>query len=202
MHGAMSYTFTSTNPGQIIDPTDTNFSVAEPTAQLGRLYWSRSKQQATGPQIVPDDELRLIRIVKNGTGAAITTLGALLRFGATAGLYPLEIAGVTNADGARAAGGLEENYASIPIAKWFRIVVQARKYYGILANVNDARIALAAGSDVIVPYTNGQFIGQKAFASWDALTVNNVCGVSLDVTTNIAAERGARHYIELDCLRR
>lgn len=201
--GAGPYTFTDSEPGQLINPTDTVRGIARPTVELGRLYWTK------GPGA---DELRLIRIVKNDSGGTLTRR-LLNRFDTGAGDYPANIAGVTNADGGPVAGAVEEAYKSgVPNGYWYRLVVWAHKFQGILGNVNSARIALSPG-DRVQPYTNGELIGlfpaTDTPATADAFrdeyvasllpSILNRCGRSLDVTTNVAGERGAAHYFELDC---
>lgn len=207
--GAGPYTFTDSTPGQLINPTDTVRGIARPAAELGRLYWSK------GPGA---DELRLIRIVKNDSGASLAR-SKLVKYDTGSADYPKNIVAATAADGDPVAGGVEEAYSSgVPTAYWFRMVVWAHKFQGILANLNSSRIALNPG-DRVVPYSNGQFLLQALFvltdspASQDALRdelvasygpsvlaqIQNCCGKSLDVTTNVAGERGAYHYLELDC---
>lgn len=197
--------------GKMWDATGDTFT--RDTHDLSKVYLSQAPNDG-------DEDLRLVRIVKNASGGTLSA-STLVRFDTAAGKYPKEIAGVTNADGGRCAGIVEPEYTSgVPNGKWFRIAVMAKKIRAILGNVNSSRIALSAG-DKIIPYTNGQFIGLTAYAdpadspaTADALRDDlvtaalanltqrgAVIGKSWDTTTNVAGERGAYHYIELDCTR-
>jgi hypothetical protein len=209
-HAMAAYTWCEWEYGVPIPPTNSALGVTLPESKLGRVFLAKGRNA---------DEVRLVRIVRNDSGVVLAKR-KLVRYDVGAGDYLKSIAGVTNADAGPVAGMVEEGYDSgVKIGHWFRLVVFCQNIGAILADANSARIALNPG-DRIVCNTNGEFWKESitdptdAPATADVLredlvdtvlpsiknSIFNKVGKAHEITTNIAANRGAVKNIELNLI--
>ncbi len=158
--------------GQIQNPSNTTLGITMAESDfLGRLYWAKG----------PDGTPRVIRIVKNVKGTALSAR-QLLKYSTSAGRFGLDV-DLATVDQGPPAGAVEEGYAGgVPTAMWFRMVVYATRMSLILQTSSDSRNTIANGGWITCAADDGTFTGQNT-VSLDA--IQNRVGRSLQATTNV-----------------
>ncbi len=169
--GQPSFSDCRWGPGVIITPTDTTRGITYSEAEfLGRRYW------ATGP----DGKERIIKLVKNVSGATLLPCQAL-KYSTTAGRWGKDVT-ICADDTDPCCGVVESEYAGgVPTGKWFRMV-QYGEHEVIMQTTSDARVTCAVGDPIVASADNGAVHKQNGTAANAA--VQNRIGWMLQVTTN------------------
>lgn len=158
--------------GTLFSPSNTTLGITTPESEfLGRMYWAKG----------PDGTPRVIRIVKNSLGSALSAR-QLTKYSTSTGRFGLDVTLATG-DQDAPAGAVEEGYAGgVPDAKWFRLVVYAARMSLILQSTSDARNTVAVGGWIVCAADDGTFTGQNTVS---LAAIQNRVGRSLQATTNV-----------------